>query len=160
MLPATMTGDTTMADANHLIVTLASGQVRGTLVDGMPTWFSIPYGASTAGANRFRPPQPVAAWDGVRDATTVANQAPQVRGAYPNRLEVADFFGKRDASPQSEDCLTVTVATPSTQGKRPVMVWLHGGAFSTGSGNGDYVRPTRLARRDVVVVNNGLLERR
>ena len=102
-----------MADETDLIVTIASGQVRGTLVDGTPTWFSIPYGASTAGANRFRPPQPVAKWDGVRDARTVVSQAPQVRGAYPNRLEVADFFGKRDASPHSEDCLTVTVATPA-----------------------------------------------
>ena len=153
MLRPTRTGEASMADETDLIVTIANGRVRGTLLDGMPTWFSIPYGASTAGANRFRPPQPVTNWDGVRDATAVASQAPQVRGAYPNRLEVADFFGKRDAAPQSEDCLTVTVATPSQHGKRPVMVWLHGGAFSTGSGNADYVRPTRLAKRDVVVVN-------
>ena len=135
-----------------MIVETANGKLRGTSVDGTPVWFSIPYGASTGGANRFRPPQPVADWAGVRDATAVTSQAPQMRGAYPNRLEVADFLGARDPAPQSEDCLTATVWSQSTAGSRPVMVWLHGGAFSTGSGNGDYVRGSRLARRDVVVV--------
>ena len=134
------------------IVATTAGRVRGTSVDGMPVWFSIPYGASTGGANRFRPPQPVEPWAGVRDATAVTSQAPQMRGAYPNRLEVADFLGARDPAPQSEDCLTATIWSKSTATKLPVMVWLHGGAYSTGSGNADYVRGSRLARRDVVVV--------
>ena len=76
-----------------MIVETKAGRVRGTSVDGTPVWFSIPYGASTAGANRFRPPQPVAHWAGVRDATAVTSQAPQIRVA--NSLCKAHFCRRR-----------------------------------------------------------------
>ena len=137
---------------DDLIATTTSGQVRGTKIEGVPVWYCIPYGADTSGANRFRPPQPVVPWDGVRETTGIVNMAPQIRGTYPNRLEVADFLGKRDAGAQSEDCLTLSVWSTAKAGKKPVMVWLHGGAFATGSGNSDFTRGSRLAQRDVVVV--------
>ena len=136
------------------MVEIAAGRLRGAVVDGVLAFKSVPYGASTAGAARFRPPMPPAPWAGVRDATDYAGHAPQMGLRPASRPELADLYGVGDTSPPSEDCLTVNVWTPAADGlKRPVMVWLHGGAFSYGTGNGDRTRGSRLARRgDVVVV--------
>jgi para-nitrobenzyl esterase len=132
-----------------------AGRVRGAMVDGVAAFKSIPYGATTAGSARFLPPLPPAAWAGIRDATAYAGHAPQMGLRSATRPELADLYGPGDASPPSEDCLTVNVWTPAAGdgARRPVMVWLHGGAFSYGTGNGERTRGSRLARRgDVVVV--------
>lgn len=137
------------------VVETASGKLRGARIEGIAAFKSIPYGASTAGAHRFLPPRPPQPWAGVRDALYYAGQAPQARTGAPQRPELVTFSGPPDTSPETEDCLTLHVWTPSTESaaRRPVMVWLHGGAFSFGSANSLRLQGMRLCRRgDVVVV--------
>jgi para-nitrobenzyl esterase len=137
------------------IVETTNGRIRGVETDGIVVFRGVPYGASTAGENRFMPPRPPVAWPGVRDALDYAGQAPQSRLGPPPRAEMADFSGPPDSSPETEDCLTLNVWTPAADSaaRRPVMVWLHGGAFSFGSANGLRLQGMRLCRNgDVVVV--------
>ena len=89
----------------------------------------IPFAGSTAGANRFKPPQPVEPWSGLRPAV---NAGPIVN-QNPTRFE--PFLGP-DPQPQSEEGLNLTVWTPGVDGaKRPVYVWIHGGAYISGAGS-------------------------
>ena len=137
------------------IVEIASGKLRGAMVDGVAAFRGVPYGASTAGANRFMPPRPVVPWSGGRDALDYAGQAPQSRLGPAPRPEMVDFLHAPDTSPETEDCLTLNVWTPAADSaaRRPVMVWLHGGAFSFGSSNGTWHHGARLSSRgDVVLV--------
>jgi para-nitrobenzyl esterase len=126
------------------------GKVRGTVSDGISVFKGIPYGASTAGGNRFRKPQPPKAWSGVRDSLAYPNMAPQppapIRGL---------FASWTDPTTVDEDCLGLNVWTPGVGdgGKRPVMVWFHGGDFSSLSGSRSVFDGTRLSKRgDVVLV--------
>lgn len=131
------------------VVDTASGQVRGVVADGgIRSFKGIRYGASTAGPNRFRPPQPVEPWAGVVDATAYGDTAPQVF----TRLALGGTKGNRP--PLGEDCLRLNVWTPGCDGaRRPVMVWLHGGGFEAGTGSMLLYDGTNVARRgDVVVV--------
>ena len=141
------------AEAAQPIVETSAGKIRGAASDGVCVFKGIPYGASTAGQNRFMPPQKPEAWAGVRDALQLAGHAPQAPAA-PRRPELADFSGPPDTIPVGEDCLTLHVWTPALDNaRRPVMVWFHGGAFSYGSANGPRLDSANLARRgDVVVV--------
>jgi para-nitrobenzyl esterase len=111
------------------IVETQCGPVQGVEKGGCLFFGGIPFAASTAGAARFKPPQPVQPWDDVRPAVypgPVINQ-------NPTRFE--PFLGP-DPQPQSEDGLSVNVWTPATDGaKRPVYVWIHGGAYISGSGS-------------------------
>ena len=128
----------------------ASGRIRGLELPGAIAFKGVPYGAPTGGARRFRPPAPPEPWTGVRDATTYGPRAPQpARAMIP---EAGDFL--TGTGPMSEDCLRLNVWTPALDSaRRPVMVWLHGGGFRTGSGNSLFYDGTALARRhDVVVV--------
>ena len=136
-------------------VEISGGALRGALVEGIAAFKAIPYAAPPLGALRFLPPQPVAPWSGERDATAYAGRAPQAGLRSATRPELETFSGAPDTSPDSEDCLTLHVWTPAVSdgAKRPVMVWLHGGAFSYGSANSERLRGSRLAKRgDVVVV--------
>ena len=137
------------------VVETASGRVRGATIEGVAAFKTIPYGAPTSGANRFMPPSKPAPWSGTRDALDYAGHAPQ-QGLRPaSRPELADFSGAPDTSPETEDCLTLNVWSPSLHeaAKRPVMVWFHGGAFSYGTANVARLQGSRLAKRgDVVVV--------
>ena len=151
-----MANDIAAAEAGLApIVETASGQVRGAVKDGVHAFKGVPYGASTAGRNRFRPPQPPLPWAGVRDALAYAGHAPQAPNRPKRRPELETILGPADATPEGEDCLTLNVWTPGLGdgGRRPVMVWLHGGAFAYGSGNRAVTDGANLARRgDVVVV--------
>ena len=137
------------------VVETASGRVRGAIIEGVAAFKTIPYGAPTSKANRFMPPRKPAPWSGTRDALDYAGHAPQ-QGLRPaSRPELADFSGAPDTSPETEDCLTLNVWSPSLDqtAKRPVMVWFHGGAFSYGTANVARLQGSRLAKRgDVVVV--------
>ena len=132
----------------------ASGKIRGIRSDGLQVFKGIPYGASTAGTNRFMPPLKPEPWTGVREALAYAGRSPQA-GAGAQRPELSGIWGVRDSLPVGEDCLTLNVWSPSLDNaRRPVMVWLHGGAFSYGSANSAWYEGGRLARRnDVVVVS-------
>ena len=137
------------------IVETASGKVRGAANAGIYAFKAIPYGASTAGANRFQPPRPAEPWAGVRDTLALGGRAPQWQAGPTRRPGMATLLGPVDTSPETEDCLSLHVWTPSLDGaKRPVMVWLHGGAFHFGSANRAVTDGANLARRgDVVVVS-------
>src|SRR5579872_4664100 len=136
------------------VVETATGKIRGSSAGGIYAFKGIPYGASTGGTNRFRRPQPVIAWNGVRDTLAYHAKAPQSPAQVKRRTEMDNILGPVDGSPESEDCLTLNVWTPGPAGKRPVMVWLHGGAFAYGSGNRAVTDGANLARRgDVVVVS-------
>ncbi|HVB15614.1 MAG TPA: carboxylesterase/lipase family protein [Stellaceae bacterium] len=138
------------------IVETNAGKVRGATARGISAFKGIPYGAPTGGANRFMAPSPAAAWAGVRDALAYQGHAPQLPGRPERRPELRTILGPADVTPEGEDCLTLNVWTPGLddRGKRPVMVWLHGGAFAYGSGNRAVTEGANLARRgDVVVVS-------
>ena len=127
------------------------GRVRGVINDGIRTFKGIPYAASTEGLNRFREARLAAPWSGIRDATAFGAMCPQDAPA-PMPLTAS---WTSDAA-VSEDCLTLNVWTPALRDyhKRPVMVWLHGGGFATGSSSLSVTDGTRLARKgDVVVVS-------
>ena len=126
------------------------GSVRGLLKDGVQQFWCVPYGAPTGGANRFMPPQKPAAWSGVKDHFEVTWAAPmEPDGEEPSPVVTA----LNRKTPQSEDCLTVNVFTPGLDNRaRPVMVWMHGGGFSAGSGNYLLYDGTNLAKKEDVVV--------
>jgi para-nitrobenzyl esterase len=133
----------------------AFGRVRGTDVEGIKTFKGIPYGASTAGPNRFMPPADPPRWSGVRDALEYGASAPQRDPGATLRAEPGLSVASAGLPPEAEDCLVLNVWTPGLDGaKRPVMLWCHGGGFASGSGSSPVTDGANLARRgDVVVVS-------
>jgi para-nitrobenzyl esterase len=127
-----------------------AGRIRGAIDAGVRIFKGIPYGASTAGASRFLPARKPQPWPGVRDALAYGPRAYQpFRPMIP---EIGDALTGGGA--MGEDCLRLNVWTPATDaGRRPVMVWFHGGGQRTGSGNSIFYDGRELARNhDVVVV--------
>jgi para-nitrobenzyl esterase len=131
-------------------VSTTYGQARGLLRDGVQQFWGLAYGASTEGDNRFMPPRAPEAWRGVRDHFRIGKRCFQAPGAGEpapvvlamNRLEE-----------ESEDCLRLNVFTPAADNRaRPVMVWMHGGGFTAGSGNYLMYDGTYLAKKEEVVV--------
>ena len=127
------------------------GKVKGALEDGVSVFKGVRYGADT-GANRFGPPAEPAAWTETADALTYGNSTPQNPGGDGGGLFKS--WRPQPGPAQSEDCLFLNVWTPKVDtGKRPVLVWFHGGGFTTGSGSSLAYDGVRLAKRgDVVVV--------
>lgn len=123
------------------------GDFQGIQCGNAVQFRNVPYSAPPVGKLRFAPPHPVAAWTGIRDAGQHGPIPPQL----PSRLSnvMGDF-----SRPQDEDCLTLTITTPAVDNKaRPVLVWLHGGAYLSGAGSLDWYDGTTLAHEgDVVVV--------
>lgn len=131
------------------IANTSNGQLRGLKLDepDVLVFKGVRYGESTAGSQRFKPPVPAADWDGVRDATEFGPVCPQSG-------KVGAHTREHKKLPQSEDCLFLNVWTPALDdGKRPVMVWLHGRGFAQGAGSEPLYDGARLADRgDVVIV--------
>ena len=131
--------------ASGPVVETSSGRVRGTDEGGISRFLGIPYAAPPAGAGRWRPPADPEPWSGERDASAFGAAAPQPDGMLA-MMPVGAV--------QDEDCLSVNVWTPGTEGRRPVMVWVHGGAFRQGTARSPMYDGAALARRgDVVVVS-------
>jgi para-nitrobenzyl esterase len=141
-------------------VEIASGRLRGGYADGVSHYLGIPYGADAGGANRFLPPNPAAPWAGVRDAILFGSNAPQTNpDAEPIDSPLRTVFQSPlgpDYIQESEDCLRLNVWTPASgmQDKKPVLVWLHGGGFASGTGSWDVYNGANFARtNDAVVVS-------
>lgn len=151
-----------------VVVQTQAGKVGGSKTDGVSVFKGVPYGAPTGGANRFKAPKPRAPWADIFDATEFGPTAPQRSHAEMGSSEPDDEEGKQrkaafgqflhglagDEPAQSEDCLRLNIWTGGldTTKSRAVMVWLHGGAFESGSGSWPMYEGTPLAARDDVVV--------
>jgi para-nitrobenzyl esterase len=116
------------------IATTTAGQVAGYSRDGVLIFKGVPYGASTGGKARFKPAQPMSSWAGIRSSRAYGPLCPQdVRAGWKNDEEA--FLMRWDDGFPGEDCLRLNIWTSALKGKKlPVMVWLHGGGFTAGSG--------------------------
>jgi para-nitrobenzyl esterase len=151
--------DLSAQDTKFVVAETAFGKIRGVDNNGIKIFKGIPYGASTAGTNRFMAPAEPADWSGVRDALAYGHSAPQSDMAALPRPAGAISISGEDLPAEGEDCLVLNVWTPAVGlaanggGKRPVMFWCHVGGFANGSGSSPDNDGTNLARRgDVVVV--------
>ncbi|TMA34218.1 MAG: carboxylesterase family protein [Deltaproteobacteria bacterium] len=131
-------------------VEIASGRLRGAEDRGRVVFRGVPYARPPVHERAFRAPQPPDPWSGTRAAIRFGSAAPQF--VPPTRI-VRGLIGV-PADRQSQDCLTLNVWTPAPDAaRRPVMVWIHGGAFVMGTGATFLYHGARLARRgDAVVV--------
>jgi para-nitrobenzyl esterase len=134
--------------AGNPVVRTKAGELRGTAENSIAVFRAVPYAAPPVGELRFAPPQPVPAWQGVRDATQDGPIAPQ------GRSRLAHVMGDFERA-QSEDCLTLNIWTPGTDSaKRPVLVWIHGGAFTSGAGSLAWYSGDQFAANgDVIAVS-------
>jgi para-nitrobenzyl esterase len=143
------------AAAGTAEVVTDSGAVSGYVRKGIFTFKGIPYAASTEGDRRFLPPIKPQTWSGVRSCRQYGYVCPQAARTGWANDEEAFLFSWDDGVP-SEDCLHLNLWTPGINDgkKRPVMVWLHGGGFSAGSGQEllSYDGENLARRGDVVVV--------
>ncbi|MGW2271001.1 carboxylesterase/lipase family protein [Streptomyces yangpuensis] len=137
-------------------VQLPAGRLRGAVEGGVAVFRAVPYAAPPVGDLRWRPAQPHPGWTGTRDATADGPSAPQMyrEGGDP-------VLGGHGEPPFDEDCLTLNVWTPAAApaptaggGGRPVLVWIHGGGFVSGSGSlPGYSGETFARDGDLVVVS-------
>ncbi|MGE5182634.1 MAG: carboxylesterase/lipase family protein [Acidobacteriota bacterium] len=125
------------SSSDELEVKLDSGVVRGASTNGVRSFLGIPFAAPPVGDLRWRAPQPVTPWSGVLDARQTGSACPQTfLGTYTD-----------------EDCLYLNVWAPSGARNLPVMVWIHGGAFISGSGGDKWYDGALLASQGVIVVS-------
>lgn len=127
---------------DFVTVSVDEGHLRGRRSGDGAVFLGVPYAAPPVGENRWRPPRPAPRWDGVRDALAFGPDFPQARNARLRALR------------QDEDCLYLNVWTPAVDrdAALPVMVWLHGGGFTAGSGSDLRTDGARLAAEGAVVV--------
>jgi para-nitrobenzyl esterase len=136
---------TTAAQPSNKVVAVDSGKLRGSEIGGVSSWKGIPFAAPPVGANRWRAPQPTAAWQGVHDATQYGHDCMQV--PFPS-----------DAAPlgtaPAEDCLYANVWRPARAAKKlPVVFWIYGGGFVNGGASPPTYSGANLAKQGVLVVS-------
>ena len=128
------------------VVNTSSGKIRGVIEGSVSIFKGIPFAAPPVGEYRWRPPRPVPAWEGVRDANEFGPNCAQAGwGAAPGTI----------AEGSSEDCLYLNLWIPAgttPEAKLPVMVWIHGGAFVRGSGSGPGTSGEEFARQGVILM--------
>ncbi|MBQ8071666.1 MAG: carboxylesterase/lipase family protein [Bacteroidales bacterium] len=144
----------------HPVAVISSGKISGENRDGIAIFRGIPYGGPCDGANRWMPPTPVQPWEGTRDCTVngpIAMQNSQSISADPTGLGRffngghPELFGCEDEY-ESENCLVLDVLTPGIdKAARPVLVYIHGGGFATGSGS-LVLGADRLSREEDMVI--------
>jgi para-nitrobenzyl esterase len=156
LIPREGTGDD-LAGAPFCTAETRYGRIQGLIDSGVHRFMGVPYGAPTGGANRFRAPQPPAAWSGLRDCLGYGPVCPQVLTPLTNpygRLIQFDLAAAQGG--MGEDCLHLNIWTPGLRDgvRRPVMFCIHGGGFHISSGNASLYDGAELARTaDVVVVS-------
>ncbi len=156
--PANTAGAENGKGASRLLsapVRTTDGLVSGVpgKVDGVAVFKGIPFGAPPVGELRWKPPRPVAAWEGVRAGDKFGPACMQPRP--PQRVPNNRAVDLPDSPPISEDCLYLNVWTParSASAKLPVMVWIYGGAYLEGAGSTPYNQGDTLAAKGVVFVS-------
>jgi para-nitrobenzyl esterase len=130
-------------------VRVDSGQLQGVVEDGVVSYKGIPFAAPPVGDLRWRPPQPVKPWIGVRQAAEFGADCMQGRFGPPPAP------GAPAPPPSSEDCLFLNVWRPATAApgaKLPVMFWIYGGGFMGGSSSSSFTSGTQFAKHDVILV--------
>ena len=137
------------------VIDVEGGQISGTVgeADGVAVYMGIPYAAAPVGELRWKAPQPVAAWDGVRDCSAPGYASVQ------DKMQEGTFYWKefyQGGDPDmSEDCLYLNVWTPAAgdaEAQLPVMLWIHGGGFNHGYGHEIEFDGTAYAERGVILV--------
>jgi para-nitrobenzyl esterase len=141
-----------MSNTGRAIVTTKSGKIEGEYEDGLYVFKGILYAMPPVGGLRWLPPQPVKKWDGVRPAKEYGAISPQSIMPMPSDVPMGPSF---EGMPQSEDCLSLNIWTPGLDGaRRPVLFWIHGGAFIIGAGRESILEFGTLPRRgDIVLVS-------
>lgn len=150
LLASTALGQTATRRSVSPVVETTAGRIRGMVQGKVYSFKGVPYGASTEGTRRFLPPVKPTPWTGVRDAFEFGLRAPQEQAPLVPEMGLMD-----PREPMGEDCLCLNVWTTGLNGngKRPVMVWMHGGGYAAGSGGWDVWDGMNLAaKHDVVVV--------
>jgi para-nitrobenzyl esterase len=123
-----------------------AGQVRGTAEGKLHVFRGIPYAQPPLGLLRWKPPQPLPPWQGIRDATEFGPACVQPVAA------TANIYSPAAPLPMSEDCLTLNIWAPADARGAPVFLWIHGGSLWTGSGRESLYDGTHLAQRGIIVV--------
>jgi para-nitrobenzyl esterase len=145
----------TIAQAAGEPVRTANGVVSGTpgKIGGVTVYRGIPFGAPPVGELRWKPPQPVASWEGVRPGDKFGPACIQPK--QPQRTPNNRAVDLPDSPPMSEDCLYLNVwtAAKSASANLPVMVWIYGGAYTEGAGSTPYNHGDTFATRGVVYVS-------
>ncbi|BFU44002.1 carboxylesterase/lipase family protein [Krasilnikovia sp. MM14-A1004] len=133
--------------AEGRVVSISTGDLRGTVTGDVARFLGIPYAAAPFGPNRLQPPRPVQPWPGERDATRFGATAPQ--GRYPRYLQKI----LPEVVIAGDDCLNLNVWTPAAMtGGLPVLVWIHGGSYTNGSGSVADYDGSHFAESGVVCV--------
>ena len=135
-----------MTKHENTIVETSSGKLEGVFENNLYVFKGVPYATPPVGDLRWLPPKPPQPWSGVRPAKTYGAIAPQEFMPLPGL--------PAESEPQSEDCLFLNIFSPGLDGaRRPVMVWIHGGAFSIGSGSTQmYTTGTIASQGNIVLV--------
>jgi para-nitrobenzyl esterase len=137
------------AQQTTAVVRVDSGQLQGVVQDGISSHKGIPFAAAPVGDLRWRPPQPVAPWAGVRQAAEYGADCMQ------GRFGPAQAAGANAGPASSENCLFLNVWRPASAAagaKLPVMLWIHGGGFVGGSGSSPFTSGVQFAKQGVVLV--------
>ena len=139
-----------MAAGRKIVVNTRSGKIEGIQENQQVAFMGVPYAAPPVGTLRWLPPHPATPWQGVRPATEFGSIAPQ-NPLLGSEMMLALMVNE----PQSENCLFLNIWTPAIDdARRPVMVWIHGGAFIIGSGSQTMYRGnTLVSRGDIVLVS-------
>ncbi|WP_395646957.1 carboxylesterase/lipase family protein [Terricaulis sp.] len=146
-LSSSCAGQTAMGDEGGPVVEAPAGGLQGRREGALNVFKGVPYAEAPVGERRWRPPVSAARWDGVRQARDYGPACPQPVARGENNIYASDIGA------QSEDCLSLNIWAPADAHAAPVIVWIHGGALTTGSTKETLYDGARLAAEGVIVVS-------